>query len=351
MLGVDEAMMFQNLPTISIVMAVYNAEHRLRACLDAIMTQDYPFDHLEFVIVDDASTDGTVSILREYGIQPLVSGHRFCEISRLIGIRQAKHDLVLFLDDDNYLPDRDFLRRLVQPFMEQPDLVAAFPAWFHYDRSEPAANRYCTLFGINDPYQFYLNSREHLMPIEKTWNLGGDMQEYENYFLIDFARDRPRLTLGAIGFLAWRDLLLKVVRDPYFFHIEACYDLIDQGHTRFAAVKTDIIHLHCRSTRDFCRKLKRNIDNYLAYESCRDPDKVWATADLRKLVRTTLMFIVGLRPLIDSIQGYRQLRDPAWLLNPLFCWATVAIYGWAVGRARLQSLFGRNSKGVIEIPG
>ncbi|MCE7041096.1 glycosyltransferase family 2 protein [Dyadobacter sp. CY312] len=51
-------------PLVSIVMATYNGERFLREQLDSLINQTYP--NTEIVIVDDASTDGTIAILEEY---------------------------------------------------------------------------------------------------------------------------------------------------------------------------------------------------------------------------------------------------------------------------------------------
>ena len=49
---------------ISVIMSVYNAEDTLRESIDSILTQTYA--DWEFVICNDASTDGTQKILDEY---------------------------------------------------------------------------------------------------------------------------------------------------------------------------------------------------------------------------------------------------------------------------------------------
>jgi glycosyltransferase involved in cell wall biosynthesis len=54
-------------PLVSIVIATYNGERFLREQLDSLVSQTYP--HLEIVIVDDASTDGTIAILEEYDLK------------------------------------------------------------------------------------------------------------------------------------------------------------------------------------------------------------------------------------------------------------------------------------------
>lgn len=49
---------------VSIVMATYNGEKYLRQQLDSILEQTH--QHFELIVVDDASTDKTLSILKEY---------------------------------------------------------------------------------------------------------------------------------------------------------------------------------------------------------------------------------------------------------------------------------------------
>lgn len=52
---------------VSIVMATYNGEKYLKYQLDSIIAQTYP--HFELIVVDDASTDGTLEILNEYALR------------------------------------------------------------------------------------------------------------------------------------------------------------------------------------------------------------------------------------------------------------------------------------------
>lgn len=50
--------------SVSVVMCTYNGERYIREQLDSIVSQTYPIH--EFIIQDDKSTDGTVSIIQEY---------------------------------------------------------------------------------------------------------------------------------------------------------------------------------------------------------------------------------------------------------------------------------------------
>jgi glycosyltransferase involved in cell wall biosynthesis len=51
-------------PRISLVTAVYNGERYLEDTIRSVLEQRYP--NLEYIIVDDGSTDGTVEIIKKY---------------------------------------------------------------------------------------------------------------------------------------------------------------------------------------------------------------------------------------------------------------------------------------------
>lgn len=51
-------------PRITLVTAVYNGEKFLEATIHSILSQSYP--NLEYIIINDGSTDGTVEVIRKY---------------------------------------------------------------------------------------------------------------------------------------------------------------------------------------------------------------------------------------------------------------------------------------------
>ena len=53
------------LPKVSVILPVYNSEPYLRQCLDSVVAQT--LTDIEIICVDDGSTDGSWSILQEYG--------------------------------------------------------------------------------------------------------------------------------------------------------------------------------------------------------------------------------------------------------------------------------------------
>ncbi len=111
-------------PVVSVVMSVYNGERYLREAVDSILAQT--FTDFEFVIVDDASTDGTPTLLAEYAARDarIVPCHNVKNLgltrSLNIGLRAARGDLIARQDaDDMSLPTR---------LAAQVDWLTAHPA-------------------------------------------------------------------------------------------------------------------------------------------------------------------------------------------------------------------------------
>ena len=49
---------------VSIIIPVYNTEKYLRQCLDSVINQT--FQDIEIILVNDASTDNSAAIIKEY---------------------------------------------------------------------------------------------------------------------------------------------------------------------------------------------------------------------------------------------------------------------------------------------
>lgn len=98
-------------PLISIVMATYNGEKYLREQVDSLLTQSYP--SLEFVFVDDASSDETLAILQEYvsrdpRIRLIINPFNQGLLATFeTGIRAAKGKMIALSDqDDVWMPEK-----------------------------------------------------------------------------------------------------------------------------------------------------------------------------------------------------------------------------------------------------
>lgn len=102
--------------TITYITITYNAEAVLRRTLDSVLRQDYP--HIRHLIIDGASTDGTLAIVEDYisRSNAAENGHEVMMTSEPDngiydamnkGLRSATGDYVCFLNAGDFLPSDD----------------------------------------------------------------------------------------------------------------------------------------------------------------------------------------------------------------------------------------------------
>lgn len=91
-------------PAVTVVIPCFNQARFLPAAVASVRAQDHP--HVECIVVDDGSTDGTAAIASELGVRVLRQSNRGVSEARNAGLAAAQGDLVVFLDaDDELLPN------------------------------------------------------------------------------------------------------------------------------------------------------------------------------------------------------------------------------------------------------
>lgn len=108
------------MPSLSVIVPVYNSEKGLRRCLDSILAQE--IEKIEIVLVDDGSEDGSENIIKEYqnkysNIEYYKKEHTGVADTRNYGIEKANGDYIFFVDSDDYI-DIQLLKR-IEYYMEQ----------------------------------------------------------------------------------------------------------------------------------------------------------------------------------------------------------------------------------------
>lgn len=108
--------MNHDLPAVSVVVAVYNAEGCVEQTIRSLLALAYPGDRMELIVVDNASTDGTARILAQFAgqIRVLKEPKPGRSYARNRGIAAASYDVVAFTDAD-CIAEPDWLRHLVAP--------------------------------------------------------------------------------------------------------------------------------------------------------------------------------------------------------------------------------------------
>lgn len=126
-------------PAVSVVVCARNEHKNLRDYLSTLLHQDYPC--YEVIVVDDSSEDGSDLLLERWSRQYSHLYHTFVpcgarvlsskKLALTIGIKAAKHELILLTDADCRPESKYWIREMVQGFAnEQTEIVLGFSPYF-----------------------------------------------------------------------------------------------------------------------------------------------------------------------------------------------------------------------------
>ena len=108
-------------PLVSIVIPSYNSKRTLAACIESALAQDYL--NKEVIVVDDASSDASLAVAMRYvgrGVKVLRNRRNKGLAATLNkGMRYARGEFVLVLQDDCVLVGTDWLSRALGRFREK----------------------------------------------------------------------------------------------------------------------------------------------------------------------------------------------------------------------------------------
>jgi len=101
---------------ISVITVTYNSAATLADTLNSVRQQDYP--HVEHILVDGGSTDGTVDIIRSYPHVAKWISEKDKGLYDAInkGIQMAEGDVVGILNSDDFFPANDIMSKIAGAF-------------------------------------------------------------------------------------------------------------------------------------------------------------------------------------------------------------------------------------------
>jgi glycosyltransferase involved in cell wall biosynthesis len=90
-----------SLPRVSVIVPVFNSQQTIVECIESLLSQDYPNELYEIVVVDNNSTDQTVEIVERYPVK--MTHQRLLQTpaaTRNQGVCEAKGEYLAFIDAD-----------------------------------------------------------------------------------------------------------------------------------------------------------------------------------------------------------------------------------------------------------
>ncbi|MDI9871479.1 MULTISPECIES: glycosyltransferase family 2 protein [Flectobacillus] len=103
---------------ITIITVSFNSEATIKQTIDSVLAQDYP--DVEYIVVDGASKDGTVDILKSYGDRIKYISEKDKGIYDALnkGLKLATGDVVGTIGSDDFLPNSSVLGHVAEAFIQ-----------------------------------------------------------------------------------------------------------------------------------------------------------------------------------------------------------------------------------------
>ena len=127
-----------NWPTVSIIVLNYNGKHHLEECFASLLALDYAQSQLQLMLVDNASSDGSVEFVRaQYPGVVIVQNTENLGFAggNNRGAEAATSDYVVFLNNDMRVHP-DFATGLIKAIQSTPGAVSAGAKILNWDETQ-----------------------------------------------------------------------------------------------------------------------------------------------------------------------------------------------------------------------
>lgn len=107
----------------SVIIPCYNEEKYLSSCLKSLLSQDFPKDRYEIVVVNNASNDKTAKIAKKFKVKVVNEPKKGVVYARQTGLKTAKGKYIVNTDADCLVP-KNWLSTIYKDFSQNKDIIA-----------------------------------------------------------------------------------------------------------------------------------------------------------------------------------------------------------------------------------
>ncbi len=314
----------KKLPKISILLITNNSARTLDKCFELLFSQTYPNERIEIIIPDSGSTDGTLEIIEKYRNKyknsiTLFHNPRKYKLGRGMGAdlasRRATGDMILMIDPDNLLIQKDWLENMVKILIENEDIAAVQSATI-IPESGSVIDKYFGAIGIEDPFAipYSLNAQV----IFNTKNFAYNPKGFHIYEV----NKKDFYYFGDNGFLIWKDIFFE--NQGYTQDIDNAYRMAISGKKYKIAVTKDIKIYH-NSSNTLSSFLKKKGFYVRIYISNNKETRSFNWFNLRrntikqntKFIKSVLFNLMFLPALFTSLKFFFKERKEFWFVHPI----------------------------------
>ena len=310
-------------PKISIVTCTYNGERTIEEFLENLFSQDYPKNKIELILTDGGSKDKTLEIIDRFkkkypkSIKFIKNPKQFSEgrgMGKDLASRRASGEFIVFLDQDNILVQKDWLKKSVELLSDEKDFIG-LQSLTIVPRKGTLIDRYLALIGIEEPFAipYSLSSQIVLNPHKFEY------EKEKGYYIYEINK-KSFFYGGNNGFLIKKKNLFEF--GGYTQDIDNFYRMADKNKKIIIHPDIKIYHKTSTNFRHFFKKRSFYIRYYLT-KNYENRDFYWF--DLKKNnFRQNSKFIINvlfnLALLPGLFQGVRMSMKKgefSWMLHPI----------------------------------
>lgn len=121
----------KNYPAVTITVPCWNEETTIEKTIQSLLGLNYPKDKLQIFLIDDGSTDSTLSVINKFSDYPNIkifhkeNGGKFTALN--LGLENLKTDFFGCLDADSFA-DPESLVRIMSYFEKDQSIMAVVPS-------------------------------------------------------------------------------------------------------------------------------------------------------------------------------------------------------------------------------
>jgi len=162
-------------PKVSVIIPTYNEKERVAKCIESLLSQSYPQDKIEIIVVDDGSTDGTSSFIKKNfpKVKLITKKNSGAYDSRNKGIAVASGEIIALTDGD-CIATKNWLKNIEKVLREKKIQVVG--GKITHDNN----NLLYKATAISD-FGGYLDNKEKFITSIPTGNLAAKREIFEKF--------------------------------------------------------------------------------------------------------------------------------------------------------------------------
>ena len=147
-------------PKVSVILNLNNGGTTLNKCLEYLFSQEYPLNKIEVVIVNGGYKETTKKIVEKYlkkypkNFKMVLNPKKYKlgkGMGADLGSREATGEMILLIDPDNLLVQKNWLRDMVDILLKN-EKISAVQSRLFVPKNASSIDKYFGAIGIEDPF-------------------------------------------------------------------------------------------------------------------------------------------------------------------------------------------------------